>query len=65
VPDLTGVPIGDPSPGLSYDRFVLGSSVTFSPVPEISTYGIFAAIGLAALVVRRRLKFTYSSPFRR
>lgn len=53
LPNLVGVPIGDPSPSLAFDRYVLSSSVTFSPVPEVSTYGAIAGVGLLGLLVRR------------
>lgn len=55
VPPLDGVPIGDPSPDLPFAQpYVLDSSVTFTPVPEPSTYGAFAALALAGLALKRR-----------
>lgn len=55
VPTLHGVPIGDLSPDLQFGLpYVLSSSVTFAPVPEPSTYGLFAAIALVGLIVARK-----------
>lgn len=55
LPALQGVPIGEPSPELPVGRpYLLASSVAFAPVPEASTYGLFAALALAGLVGFRR-----------
>jgi hypothetical protein len=54
LPPLNGVPIGEPSPELAYERYVISSSVQFSPVPEPSTYAALAAVGLLSLAARRR-----------
>jgi hypothetical protein len=61
LPPLNGVPIGDPSPNLVFGRpYVLSSSVEFSPVPEPSMYALLSALGLLAIIARRR--WTLRSP---
>jgi hypothetical protein len=57
LPDLNGVPIGDPSPELLAGRpYLLDSTVTFSPVPEPSTYGAAGVLLLMGLAGWRRLR---------
>ena len=57
LPILNGVPLGSPSPVLApVAPYLLSSAVTTdaSPVPEPSTYGLFAALALGGVVAWRR-----------
>ncbi|HEX2855727.1 MAG TPA: PEP-CTERM sorting domain-containing protein [Opitutaceae bacterium] len=63
LPVLNGVPIGDPSPLLTSGRpYLLSSSVTAAAVPEPATFGLFGALGLAALVTAHRKRAVSRRP---
>ncbi|MFT3782193.1 MAG: PEP-CTERM sorting domain-containing protein [Nibricoccus sp.] len=58
LPNLQGVPSGQPSPTLPAIRpYLLSSAVTSAAVPEPASYGVAAALGLIGLAaISRRTK---------